>query len=110
VLARLLPVMGLAVSSQTKEAWAACFAACTLAVRQQHRERAAAAGGGGATGMRLTDEDRALGMAVQAAHDVLGATWALSKDARLQAAGTHALAAMTCLLPRDNLMESRQVT
>ena len=47
--------------------------------------------------------DSAIGLAVQATYDVLSSTWVISKDERVWKSALLALAAMTCLLPTDQL-------
>jgi hypothetical protein len=51
-LGRLLPVMGMAVSSQVKEAWSSCITACCTAVRQQALEVRCASGRVGEEGWK----------------------------------------------------------
>lgn len=108
VLSAMLPVMGVAVSNQTKQAWAGAMITCCEAVQYIWQEAEAGASekekldAGGLVGR---ERDQALEYAVQAAYDVVATTWTSNKDTGVQQAAFLSLAAMTCLMPTETLDE-----
>ena len=96
VLAALLPVIGLATSPASKEAWSRTMCACCDAVSAHDQELRASEQDGEEAG------DSSTRLAMLAGYDVLASSWSSSTDARVQLSAFLALAAMTTSLPAED--------
>jgi hypothetical protein len=107
VLAAMLPVIGLATSSVSKEAWSRAMCALCEAMQAHNDELSAAVAN--AQGESLAPDESRLGidastrMAMLAGYDVLAMSWTASTDAVVQRSSFISLAAMTALLPPEDL-------
>ncbi len=102
VLAAMLPVIGLATSAASKEAWSRAMGAYCEAV-QAHNEELRACAPGAPEAAEAQAGDASTRMAMLAGYDVLAVSWTASSDPAVQRASFLSLAAMSTLLPPADL-------
>jgi len=100
VLAAMLPVIGLATSAASKEAWSRAMGAYCEAVQSYNEELRACAC---APEVEAQVGDASTRMAMLAGYDVLAVSWTASNDPAVQHASFLTLAAMSTLLPPEDL-------
>jgi hypothetical protein len=98
VLAALLPVIGLATSPASREAWSRAMCACCEAVSAHDEELQASAAA-------AEVKDTSTRLAMLAGYDVVASSWSSSNDASVQRSAFLALAAMTSALPVEDRRE-----
>ena len=102
VLAAMLPVIGLATSAASKEAWSRAMGAYCEAVQAHNEELRACAPGAPEAAVAQTG-DASTRMAMLAGYDVLAVSWTSDSDPVVQRASFLSLAAMSTLLPPEDL-------
>jgi hypothetical protein len=100
VLAAMLPVIGLATSAASKEAWSRAMGAYCEAVQSYNEELRACAS---SPEVEAQVGDASTRMAMLAGYDVLAVSWTASNDPVVQRASFLTLAAMSTLLPPEDL-------